>query len=373
MTRKRKRHHLRRRPDAWGTRPAERGERRPRTWDFELIRIWTWVVASVAMALALFGAMGGMALNALVHPLVADAAFALGGRTAEARVTGVVEGEARVAFTVDGERVETAAIGTYDPRHDPRDVEVRYLAESPHDAALAGHDASWAPALLSGLALGGPLSWLLVRTWYRSGTPPALRARLRRQAPALPVVRWAVPAVLCLCAGALLCAWPYLNAAPEEMVRLDPSFTWFAAGTAVLLAAVPLAWRAVARHAALNRAALPARPHSPAREIRVKAAVVLGCLLVLVGPGHLLAERLRNEAALSSGPTVRGTVEAVDKSSRRGCWFSVRVSYRMEGLPHERTLSVRCPGQRGHTVGHTVLLETSSTEPTLVRIADRPG
>ncbi len=323
------------------------------------------------MALALLGVIGGVALNALVHPLVTDAAFAQGGRVAEAEVTGVVEGEAQVAFTVDGEQVETVAAGAYDPHHDPREVEIRYLPESPHEAVLADHSASWGPALLSVLTLAALMSWLLAHTWYGGGTPPAVRARLRRRAPALPTARWSVPAVLCLCVGTLLCAWPYLDATPAEMVRLDPSFTWFTMGTAVLLVAVPLAWRATARHAALNRAALPSRPHSPARKVGVKAAVVLVCLLILAVPGHLLAKRLRNDAALSSGPTVRGTVEAVDKSSRRGCWFSVRVSYQVEDLPYERTLDIGCSDQRSHTAGDTVLLETSSTDPALVRIADR--
>ncbi len=330
------------------------------------------MVASGVAALALIGTVGGVALGSLVRPLARDAAFALGGRAAEARVTGVVEGEARVVFTVAGERMETVATGTYDLHHDPRDVEVRYLPGSPDEAALTDHAASWGPGLLTALVLVALTSVWLLRTWHGGGVSASLRARLRRQAPPLPVARWVFPAVLCLGLGALVCAWPYLGATPEEMVLLDPSLTWFAVGTAVLLTSVPMMWRAVVRHAALNRA--PVYPHSPSsKRMRgaVNAIVVLGCLLILSVPGYLLVDHVRSEAAMTSGPEVPGTVEALDRSARRGCWFDVRVSYRVEDLPHERTLDVGCSERGDLAVGDTVLLETSAAEPHLVRIADR--
>ncbi|MCK9872228.1 DUF3592 domain-containing protein [Nocardiopsis dassonvillei] len=329
-------------------------------------------VASGVAALALIGTVSGAALDALVRPLVRDAAFALGGRTAEARVTGVAEGEARVVFTAAGERVETVATGTYDLHHDPRDVEVRYLPGSPEEAALADHAASWGPALLTALVVVALTSAWLVRSWHGGGTSASLRARLRRQAPPLPIARWVLPAVLCLVLGALVCTWPYLGATPEEMVLLDPSLTWFAVGTAVLLTSVPMMWRAAVRHAALNRA--PVSPHSPSsKRMRgaVNATLVLGCLLILAVPGYLFVDHVRSGTAMASGPEVRGTVEAMDRSTGRGCWFDVRVSYRVEDLPHERTLELGCSEQRGLAVGDTVLLETSAAEPHLVRIADR--
>ncbi len=99
--------------------------------------------------------------------------------------------------------------------------------------------------------------------------------------------------------------------------------------------------------------------------------MVLGCLLVLSVPGCLLVDHVGSEAAMASGPEVRGTVEALDRNAGRGCWFDVRVSYRVEGLPHERTPDIGCSERGGLTVGDTVLLETSAAEPHLVRIADR--